>query len=139
MNRSTPRSSGLRTVWAMAALLLPLASQAAAGEEWEYTMSLQAQGMSMPMGTIKVCRAATLSSSLKPGLAENCKLEDYKRSGNTASFRAVCGPPQPSTLSGEMTRTGDTMKGSFRMQQGGQEMVMNQAARKLGACTNPVE
>jgi hypothetical protein len=113
------------------------ATQAADGEQWEYTMSLQAQGMSMPMGTIKTCRVP--ASSLKPGLGENCKLDDYKRSGNTASFRAVCGPPQPSVMSGEMTRIGDTMSGTFRMEQGGQTMVLKQTARKLGSCANPVE
>ena len=117
--------------------LCSLPAHAAAGEEWEYAMSMEAQGMSMSMGTVKVCRAA--QSSLKPGLAQNCKLEDYKRSGNTASFRAVCGPPQPSVMSGEMTRSGDTMSGTLHMKQGGQEMLMKQTARKLGGCNNPVE
>jgi hypothetical protein len=125
------RALGLAVLGACAA------AQAADGEQWEYTMSLQAQGMSMPMGTIKTCRVP--ASSLKPGLGENCKLEDYKRTGNTASFRAVCGPPQPSVMSGEMTRTGDTMSGTFRLEQGGQTMVMKQTARNLGSCANPVE
>jgi hypothetical protein len=100
-------------VLSLAALASCAAAYAADGEQWEYTMSLQSPGMSIPMNTIKACHA--VSSSLKPGLGENCKLEEYKRSGNTASFRAVCGPPQPSVMSGEMTRTGDTMTGTFRL------------------------
>lgn len=44
------------------------AAQAADGEQWEYTMSLQAQGVPMPLGTIKSCRVP--ATSLRPGLGE---------------------------------------------------------------------
>jgi Protein of unknown function (DUF3617) len=122
---------------AFTGLLLAPAAHAVDGEQWEYTMTFDAAGVSMPMGKAKACHAA--SSSLKPRLAPNCKLEDFKPSGNKATFRAVCGPPQPSTMSGEMTRTGDTLSGTLRMQQDGNDVLIKQTARKLGSCTNPID
>ena len=122
---------------ALAALLTATAARAVDGEQWEYTMTLDAGGVSMPMGTAKACHAA--SSSLEPRLAPNCKLEDFKSSGNEATFRAVCGPPQPSTMSGEMTRNGDTLSGTLRMQQDGNDVLIKQTARKSGSCNNPTD
>jgi Protein of unknown function (DUF3617) len=122
---------------AIATLMLAYAANAAEGERWEITTTIDAQGKSMPIGTFKTCQAA--SASLKPRLAPNCKLEEFKPSGNKASFRAVCGPPQPSTMSGEMTRNGDTVSGTLRLQQNGHDMLMKQAARKLGSCADPTD
>lgn len=126
---------------AVATLLLVLApgvGSAAGGELWKYAMSLEGPGgMAMPMGEVTACRSR--SSSLKPGLRDNCKLESYQAGADKATFRAVCGPPEPMTLSGEMTRSGDTVSGTLRVEQGGQQMVMKQIARKVGTCANPID
>ena len=124
---------------ALAALLLSTpAAHAASGEQWEYTMAMvMPDGSSTPMNTLKACRSA--SAALMPAPQANCKVEDFKSSGNKASFRLVCGPPQAMTLTGEVTRNGDTTSGTVRMQQNGQEMVMKQSSRKLGSCTNPID
>lgn len=127
------------TTAALAALLFsaPIA-QAANGEQWEYTMSIVApDGTATPMNTLRACRSA--SAALMPAPQPNCKVEDFKSSGNKASFRFVCGPPQSMTMTGEATRNGDTTSGTVRMQQNGQEMVMKQSARKLGSCTDPID
>jgi hypothetical protein len=115
----------------------PLA-HAVGGEQWEYSMAIvMRDGSSMPMNTVKACRSA--SAALKPAPQPNCKVEDFKSSGNTASYRVVCGPPQAMTMSGEVTRSGDTTSGTVHMQQNGQDMVMKQSSRKLGSCTNPID
>jgi len=113
-------------------------AHAASGEQWEYTMSIVApDGSSTPMNTLTACRSA--SAALRPAPQPNCKVEDFKSSGNKASFRLVCGPPQSMTMTGEVTRNGDTTSGTVRMQQNGQDMVMKQSSRKLGSCTNPID
>jgi hypothetical protein len=115
--------------------LAPVAN-AASGEQWEYTMTLEAPGTSMPMGTAKICIAS--SAALKPNLRDDCKLVDYKASGSKATFKAACSVPGPSTMGGEMTRAGDVVSGTLRMTQGGNETVIKQVGRKLGTCANPV-
>jgi hypothetical protein len=112
------------------------AAYAASGEQWEYTMTLEGPGMSMPMGIAKVCIASSVA--LKPPLRDDCKLVDYKVSGSKATYKAACTVPGPSTMIGEMTRTGDVVSGTLRMTQGGNETVIKQVGRKLGACANPV-
>jgi len=125
-------------VVAFAALVSCALAHAAGGEQWEYTMAIVTpDGHSVPMNTVTACRSP--SAALMPAPQANCKVEDFKSSGNKASFRLVCGPPQPMTMSGEVTRNGDTTSGTVRMQQNGQEMVMKQSSRKLGSCTNPID
>jgi len=123
---------------ALAAMLLSAAvAYAASGELWEYTLTLEMQGMSTPMGSGTFCRAA--NASLKPALPANCKLDQFSVAGNTSSFRAVCGPPQNSIMSGKVTRTGDQVSGVFRVQGGGNDVTMLQKAHKVGGCDKPVE
>jgi hypothetical protein len=43
------------------------------------------------------------------------------------------------TITGEVTRTGDSSTGTLRVRQNGQDMVVKQAARKLGSCPNPID
>ena len=125
-------------VVAFAALVSCALAHAAGGEQWEYSMAIvMPDGSSMPMNTVKACRSA--AAALRPAPQANCKVEDFKSSGNTASYRLVCGPPQPMTMSGEVTRNGDTTTSTIHMQQNGQDMVMKQSSRKLGSCTNPID
>lgn len=127
-----------RFVVAVATFAGGAVAQAAAGEQWEYRMSLVTpDGASMPMNTVTACRSA--AAALRPAPQANCRVEDYQPSGNTASFRLVCGPPQPMTMSGEVTRSGDTVSGTLRLRQNGQDLLMKQSARKLGGCSNPID
>jgi Protein of unknown function (DUF3617) len=124
---------------ALSALLMsPVATHAAGGEQWEYSMSiLMPDGSSTPMNTLKACRSA--AAALMPAPQPNCKVEDFKSSGNKASYRLVCGPPQSMTMTGEVTRNGDTSIGTVRIRQNGQDMVMKQSSRKLGSCADPID
>ena len=125
-------------VLAFAALVSCPPAHAAGGEQWEYTMAIVTpDGHSVPMNTVTACRAP--SAALMPAPQANCKVEDFKSSGNKASFRLVCGPPQAMTMSGEVTRGGDTTSGTVRMRQNGQDMLLKQSSRKLGSCSNPID
>ena len=110
---------------------------AANGELWEYTLTFDMPGMTMPIGSGKICRAE--DGAKKPNLPKNCKLDQYSVSGNTSTFHAVCGPPQPSIMSGEVTRSGDQVNGIFKVKGDGGEITMVQKAHKLGSCSNPVQ
>jgi hypothetical protein len=110
-----------------------LANAAApAGEEWEYTMTVEMGGMKMPLPSSKVCTRPGEGNT--PPVEKNCKVKEHKVSGATTSFVIVCGPPEPGEMRGRFTRKGDRVEGRYTMTQGGDAMTVTADGRKLGAC-----
>lgn len=70
--------------------------------------------------------------------SQNCKIENFRMSGNTATYRMVCKGEMDMTADNEITFIPDgyRMKMKMAMNQGGQKMNMNQnmEARYLGPC-----
>ena len=65
----------------------------------------------------------------------DCKVQDYKMYGNTATWKMVCTTPQPMTSTGEMTFTDDSYNGTMKMDSAQGEMTMKMAGKRLGDCT----
>jgi len=104
-----------------------------AGESWEYSGSMEMEGMKMPIPPTRAC--ALPGETGAPPVDPRCKITDLRASGNTTAFQVVCGPPEPMRGSGESTRTGDRIETRYRLKSSGGEVVMTLSGRKVGACT----
>ena len=71
--------------------------------------------------------------------ASDCQVKDFRMSGNTASYRMVCGGESQMTADTLITFTSDgyRMNMKMAMNRGGRVVNMNQVAQAkyLGACT----
>jgi hypothetical protein len=132
MSRSTLPLKLVPTTLSAAMVLLPVYAAAAAGEQWEYAMTVEMEGMKMPLPASKVCIKADEGHT--PPVEKNCKLKDRKVSGATTTFHIVCGPPEPGELKGQFTRKGDRVEGRYTMTQDGEAMTVAAVGKKLGAC-----
>ncbi|ODU98307.1 MAG: hypothetical protein ABT20_18210 [Rubrivivax sp. SCN 70-15] len=102
------------------------------GEEWDCAMSVEMQGMKMPMPGTKVCVRPEDGNA--PPVEKHCELKEHRIVGGTTSFRIVCGPPEPGELKGQFTRRGDRVEGRYTMTQGSDTMTVVAVGTKLGAC-----
>jgi Protein of unknown function (DUF3617) len=110
------------------------AENAATGEKWRVTTTMQMQGMSMPGNTSEVCKAAG-NEELPIQPDKNCQITDAKRVGNTQSFKMRCTGKEAMEGSGELTYLGpDRYKGKMQVNVGGGQMTMAYEGQKLGAC-----
>lgn len=134
----------LRRLVPILMLSLPAAS-ALADEQWEITTAVEMTGMpmamSMPPTTTKVCvppgeqsREKLVSSGDK-----NCKVSNFRTSGNSSSFHIECGPPNKMSGDGQVSWSGDSYKGSLKARSTMEGMTMDMKitynGRKTGACT----
>jgi hypothetical protein len=136
---STARSAVIAAVAALGCVALSNAGLAQAqprGEEWEYALSLDMEGMKMPLPPSRVC--VRPDEGHTPQVDKHCTLKDRKVSGSTTTFHIVCGPPEPGEIKGEFTRKGDRVEGRYTLKQGGDTMTVIANGRRLGAC-DPTE
>jgi hypothetical protein len=75
------------------------------------------------------------------GPPSDCKVSDYKQSGNKVTYNMACTGAQPMTGTGEFVYEGDTYTGTMvmnmSMERGGSPMpmTMKYAGKRLGDCT----
>jgi hypothetical protein len=123
---------------------------------WEIKMTMDMAGMpnmpagmTMPAVTTTQCITKEMANDPKNtvpqpqvgrgrGTPANCKVEDYKMEGNTATFTMKCEPPQAMTAVGKFTYGADSYDGEMKvdMDRGGQpmSMTMKYSGRRLGDC-----
>ncbi|GIW55737.1 MAG: hypothetical protein KatS3mg082_2141 [Nitrospiraceae bacterium] len=102
------------------------------GEEWEWTMTVDMQGMSLPVPPTKSC--VRPDEGYTPPIEENCQMKNRKVSGGTTTFLIVCGPPTPGQMQGQFTRKGDRIEGRYTHTQGSDTMNVVTNGRRLGSC-----
>jgi hypothetical protein len=102
------------------------------GESWDYAMTVEMEGMKMPLPATQTCVRPDDGNT--PPVEKHCKLKDRKTSGGTTTFHIVCGPPEPGEMKGQFTRKGDRVEGRYTMKNADGEMVVTANGRKLGAC-----
>ena len=112
--------------------LATLPAKAEEGEQWEYTMSAEMEGMKLPLPPTTVC--VRPDDGLTPPVEPHCQLKDHKVSGNSTAFTIVCGPPEPGEMRGEFTRTGDRVEGRYTRESADGTMTVTTGGRLLGAC-----
>jgi hypothetical protein len=124
---------GCAAILALATLVgAPCAVAQPKGEAWDYALTIEMEGMKMPLPSSKTCVRPDEGNT--PPVDKNCTLKDRKVSGGTTTFHIVCGPPEPGELKGQFTRKGDRVEGRYTMKQGGDTMTVVAVGRKLGAC-----
>jgi len=130
------KSTRFTAILSLATLLAPFAAPpafgAATGEKWEYTVTVDMDGMKMPMQPVKVCEDAARGDV--PPLESNCELKSRSISDGTTRFHVVCGPPQAGEVTGQFTRTGDRLEGNYTFSGDGEQMKMTTVGHKLGNC-----
>jgi hypothetical protein len=114
--------------------------------QWEVTMQMQIDGSPIQMPAMKSTRCITPEDAKDPsrampmgpegrgGQKSDCKVSDYKLSGNTASWKTVCTSPQPMTGSTEMTFADDSYSGTMKMDSPQGPMAMKMTGKRLGDC-----
>lgn len=142
----------MKKTFAVAAALLitvtvALAQTAVRPGRWEATMQMQMAGSPIQMPAMKSTRCITAEDAKDPTRSlpsgpegrgnqkSDCKMTDYKVSGNTATWKMVCTSPQAMTSTGEMTFTDDTYDGTMKMDSPQGPMTMKISGKRLGDCT----
>jgi len=120
------------------ALSLSSAALAAGTDDlWEVTTQMNVPGMPAGMGsnTQQQCYEKDMRKNVTQRKdAEGCKVTDYKESGNKLTITMSC-PKNRSAVMEYVFNPGRTeYKGTMRMKDGGQEMLMNMSGRKVGTC-----
>ena len=108
---------------------------------WEVAMKINvpgAEGMP-PMKQTQCITAAMLNdpqSAIPKGPdGGDCKVTDYKLANSTATYKLTCTQPFPLSGTGELKYAGtDAYTGTMTMDMGGQSMVMNIDAKRIGDC-----
>ncbi|MET0168049.1 MAG: DUF3617 family protein [Vicinamibacterales bacterium] len=108
---------------------------------WEITAQMEMPGMPMQMPPMKNAQCVTQQQIDSPtrGLpqgpdSKDCKVSDYKVSGNTITWTMAC-PSQQMTGSGELKFDGDTYAGLVKIIAQGKEMNMKFNGKRVGDCT----
>ena len=111
---------------------------------WEITMQMEMPNMpvKMPAQKVNQCitpeQIQTPEKALPSGPSKNpndCKVSDYKTTGNTVTWKIACTGQQPVTGSGEMHFNGDTYEGVMNMEMQQGKMSMKYSGKRLGDCT----
>lgn len=113
---------------------------------WEVTMQMQMPNMPMQMPEMKTTQCVTPEQVKDPssalpsgpqgrGANQDCKVSNYKVSGNKVTWQMACSNPQPMTSTGEMTFTDNAYNGTMKMNSPQGDMTMKLAGKRLGDCT----
>lgn len=127
---------------ALAAAVLASAVGAASGpdEQWEMTVQMQMQGMSMPGSKSLICQPATPAYDPARGAMEkNCTMSEARVVGNKSFWKMRCTGENAMEGEGEMLRTADALKGNMKMQMQGMAMTMVMTGRRVGSCSAVAE
>jgi hypothetical protein len=110
---------------------------------WEVTMQMDMPNMPVQMPAMKNTRCVTQQEIESPnrGLPtgpdknpNNCKMSDYKVSGNTVTWSMACTGQPATTGTGEMRFTGDAYEGLMKMTMDQRQMSMKISGKRLGDC-----
>lgn len=102
------------------------------GEQWDYTLAIEIEGKQMPLPPSKVCVRPEDGDT--PPVEKHCQVSERTVSGNTTTFRIVCGSPEPGELKGQFTRKGDHVEGRYAMTQDGEVLTVVASGHRLGTC-----
>ena len=113
---------------------------------WETTMQMEMAGSPIQMPAMKSTRCITPEEAKDPSRSlptgpegrgnqkSDCKMADYKVTGNTATWKMVCTSPQAMTSTGEMTFNDDSYNGTMKMDSPQGPMAMKIAGKRVGDC-----
>ena len=126
----------------LGAVVVALAQGPMRPGRWDTTMQMQMAGSPVQMPEMKNSRCITPEEAKDPskslpsgpegrGNAKDCKMSDYKVSGNTATWKMVC---STMTTTGEMTFAGDSYTGTMKADTPQGAMTMKMSGKRVGDC-----
>lgn len=125
---------------AAALLHAPLAQSAGTDDLLEVTTKIEMPGMNMPTQTNQVCSPKGKANESMVPQDSDCKMTDFKRSGNKSTFKMVCNSPQQMTGTGEFVTDGPSayhgkmhMTGNVEGQ--AMDMTTTYSSKRIGSCT----
>jgi hypothetical protein len=113
---------------------------------WEVKMEMEMPGMPARMPPMTTTQCITPEEAKDPQKAmpqgrggrgnQNCKVSDYKETGNKVTWSMRCEGAEPMTGTGEFVYAGDTYTGTITMEGSGRgAMAMKYTGKRLGDCT----
>jgi hypothetical protein len=111
---------------------------------WEVKMVMSMPGMpkEVPPATTTTCVTPEEAKDPQKMIANaqlaqqsNCKINDYKTTGNKVTWAMTCEGEQAMTGEGEYIYAGDTYTGTVKVTRAGQVMTMKYSGKRLGDCT----
>jgi hypothetical protein len=125
---------GLALSWTVLAQTSPMREG-----NWEVTAKMSMPGMDMPpMKSMQCITAAMLKDPAAaipkgPGKGD-CKMTNYKVSGNVATYTMTCTAP-PMTAEGEMRySSSDAYTSTMKLDMSGQTMTIVSDGKRIGDC-----
>jgi hypothetical protein len=109
---------------------------------WEVKTEMEMPGMPMKMPAMTTTQCITKEQADDPqrsvpqgrGAPNNCKVSDYKVTGNKVSWSMKCEGPEAMSGTGEITYGENTYDGVMKMVREGQTMTMKYTGKRLGDC-----
>ncbi len=111
---------------------------------WEVSTEMDMPGMPMKIPAMKTIQCVTKEQADDPnqsvpkgrqGKDSDCKVSDYKISGNKVTWTMKCEGKNAMTGNGEITYATDAYDGWMKMKTGDTEMTMKYTGKRLGDCT----
>jgi hypothetical protein len=141
----------MKAIWCVVVALLASAAAVIAQSpirpgRWEVVMQMDMPNMPMKMPEMKTTQCVTPEQAKDPAGAlptgpqggrgnSDCKVSDYKVSGQTVTWKMACTMPQPVTGAGEMTFTDNSYVGAMKMATAQGDITMKVSGTRLGDCT----
>lgn len=106
---------------------------------WEMSVKMEVKGMPMPIPAQKYTQCVTKDKLVPTGEGSkdvNCKVIDYKISGNSITWKMVCKDDEgETTIIGKGTYNLDKFGGETKVKtHDGMEMVQNITGKWIGKC-----
>ena len=109
---------------------------------WEVKTEMEMPGMPMKMPAMTTTQCITKEQAEDPqrsvpqgrGAPNNCKVFDYKVTGNKVTWSMKCEGPEAMSGAGEITYGENTYDGVMKMERQGQTMMMKYTGKRLGDC-----
>ena len=106
--------------------------------KWQVTVTTVISGIeaAIPPTTLTECVTSDDAANPQPpetGQGSDCKVSDYKISGNTITWSVSC-PNEKLTGSGSMTFSGDSYTGTTKMKVGDTDITQKLTGTRLGDC-----
>ena len=109
---------------------------------WEVKTEMEMPGMPMKMPAMTTTQCITREQADDPqqsvpqgrGAPNNCKVSDYKITGNKVTWSMKCVGPEAMSGTGEITYGENTYDGVMKMEREGQTMTMKYTGKRLGDC-----
>lgn len=124
----------------LSAVSLVAWSQAGTGSRFRVTSKMEMAGFSMPGQTNEVCGPKNGNAQSLVPKQDNCRVENYRASGNKVTYNMVCTGKDATTGRGEFEMLGpDAYRGKMVANVEGETMTMSFEGRRIGDCNYATE